>query len=532
MLEKDLIEIIKGEVSSKTEDLDRHKADASLFEVKPQVVVFPKDTEDIKAVMRYVSEQKASNPKLSITARTAGTCMSGGSLNNSIILSFTKYMNKLGEITENAITVEPGVYYRDIEKKTIPQDLIIPSYTASKDFCAIGGMVANNSAGEKTLTYGSTEKYVRKLKVVLTDGNEYEFSKLNKEKLNEKLKLESFEGEVYRKINDLINKNEEIIKNSKPKTSKNSAGYLIWNVKEGETFDLTRLFVGSQGTLGIITEITMGLVPIHKHKRLLAITLKNLDLLPNVVEKILSFGPETFESYDDNTYELAEKYLPEISKRVITNKDVIITLIAEFTATTDEEATKKATDAQKNLSGIDLETFIANTPEEAEDYWKIRRASFALLRDHSGESHRVAPFIDDIIVNPSKLADFLPRLNIILNKYKFTYTLAGHIGNGNFHLIPLVNMEDKSVREQILPMAKEIFDLVFEFEGSMAGEHNDGIIRTPFLKDMYGQEMCDIFEEIKNIFDPQNILNPGKKVRGTLEYAMEHFSHSNISEHL
>jgi FAD/FMN-containing dehydrogenase len=524
--------ILSGEVSDAPEILMNYSHDASLFEVMPEVVVSPKDVSDVKNIVNFVREEKGKGTAISLTARAAGTCMSGGSLNTSVILDSMKHLNSIGEVEGDSIVVEPGAYYRDMEKKTLTHGLIMPAYTASKDLCAVGGMVANNAAGEKTLSYGATEKYVRKLSMVLSDGNEYEFGPLSVSELEAKKKLTTFEGEVYRNMHELIEMNYEKIKAARPNVSKNSSGYYLWDVWDKTTFDLTKLFVGSQGTLGIITKITFGLVPVQTHKRLLVLTLVDLKPLANIVATVLKYKPESFESYDDHTYDLAEKYMAECTECVITAPGVLLTLIAEFTGSSEQEALEKVQAAHVALQGIKVHASIITNEEEAESYWRIRRASFKLLRDHTEGSERVAPFIDDIIVLPEKLVEFLPRLNAILNQYKLVYTLAGHIGNGNFHLIPLVNMTDPKEREKIKEIAEKVFTLVFEFKGSMAGEHNDGIIRTPFLPKMFGPEICALFKQTKDIFDPSGIFNPGKKVGGSMEYSMGRLCASNICEHL
>ncbi len=530
-LKETLSKIITGEVFDDVQTQSHYSTDASIFQVTPHIVAFPQSAEDIGHIVKYVSLHKETSPALSITARAAGTCMSGGSLNESIILDVTKHMNTIGEVINEQIIVQPGVFYRDMEKVTLASGLLMPSYTASKDLCAVGGMVANNAGGEKSLTYGSTESWVRRLKVILSDGNEYIIEPLSGEKLQTKLAQQNFEGELYRKIYNLVVHNFGKLLTAKPTVTKNTAGYFLWNVWDGHTFDLTKLFTGSQGTLGIITEITFALVPVKTHKRLLIITLDNLDTLGAIVQKVLEFKPNCFETYDDHTFELAEKYMPECADCVITEKTNMLTLIAEFDSDDGDEALSQAQRAHAALAGMPLNTALVATEEEAENYWKIRRASFKLLREHVEGSHRAAPYIDDFIVDPNKLVDFLPRLRALMSEYKLTYTLAGHIGNGNFHLVPLVDMTKEMERARVIGLADRVFTLVFEFGGSMAGEHNDGIIRTPFLPQMYGEEICTLFKETKNIFDPKNIFNPGKKVDGTLEYAMLHLCKTNACAH-
>jgi len=532
-IQKDLGALIEGEIVADEKALSTYSTDASIFEVVPALIISPKNTSDIEKIVSYVSSKKKEFPQLSITARSAGTCMSGGSLNTSIILDMTKHMNAISNVSDNGtITVEPGAYYRDFEKKTLEKRLMLPSYTASKNLCTVGGMVANNSSGEMTLTYGDTSKFVKSLEVVLNDGKTYTLAGLNKLELEKKLKLQNSEGELYRKVIELVSEHYELIKKAKPKVSKNSSGYLLWNLWDNNTFNLAQLICGSQGTLCIVTKITFNLVPVRTSNALVVLELRDLTPLPMIINTVLSYKPQCFESYDEYTFALAEKYMSESAKKVITDKATVITLIAQFAADTDVEALQEAERAAKAVRDHGIETHVIQRPEDQAHYWNIRRASFQLLRTHSDGHERTAPFIDDIIVSPEALPKFLPRLQTILAEYKMTYTLAGHIGNGNFHLIPLVNMEAPGAQDTIIDLARRVFTLVFEYGGSMAGEHNDGIIRTPFVKDMFGKEVYEMFEKTKKVFDPENIFNPGKKVGGTFEYAKKHMVLHNINTHL
>src|SRR3989338_4230574 len=202
-----LKQTIKGDILTDDQTLTTYSHDASLFEVKPQVVIFPKNEEDVKALVKFAAENKKDNPTLSLTARSGGTDMSGGSINDSIIVAFEKYFNHTPTINNNIATTEAGVYYRDFEKETLKHNLIFPSYPASREICAMGGIVNNNSGGEKSLQYGKTEKYVKRMKVVLSDGNIYELQKLTKAELERKMQLKTFEGEIYKRIYKLINDN-------------------------------------------------------------------------------------------------------------------------------------------------------------------------------------------------------------------------------------------------------------------------------------------------------------------------------------
>ncbi|MBI4158571.1 MAG: FAD-binding oxidoreductase [Candidatus Yanofskybacteria bacterium] len=560
LLLEELKNIIKGEISSGEKELSAYSRDASIFEVKPQLVVKPKDAEDIKNLVKFVSDNKPSNPTLSITARAGGSDMTGGPLNESIILDLTAHMNRVLEVREipsagGYAVVEPGAFYRDFEKETLNKGLLLPSYPASRELAAVGGMVANNAGGEKSLRYGKTENYVEELNVVLSDGNEYVFRSLTLEELEQKKNQSNFEGEVYRKMYDLLETNCDIVKKAKPDVSKNSAGYALWNVwparrslGEGgdkKTFDLTKLFVGSQGTLGIITKIKFRLIEPGKYSKLLVIFLRDIERLPQVVNEVLKFQPEDFESYDDKTLKLVFSYfndfakklgvknliklgfsfLPEI-KMTLTGGLPKLVLLAEFTGNDEEDVNLKAQGARNALSNFGAKTRIAKNELEAEKYWTIRREAFNLLRSHL-KKRRSTPFIDDLIVRPEKLGEFLPALYKLLEPYKskMTYAVGGHSGDGNLHIYSIMDINDPSSRAIILEVSDKVYGLVIQYGGSITAEHNDGLIRTPYLEKMYGHEVNKLFEDVKQIFDPLNIFNPRKKVGTDLDYAMKHIKY-------
>ncbi len=307
---EELKKVIKGDVDVSAETLTAYNHDASIFSLTPQVVVFPKDADDVKSLVAFVNQHKNDVPDLSLTARAASTCMSGGGLSDSIVVGFLKYYNHPATIEGDLATVEPGVYYRDFEKQTLEKGMLYAPYPSSREICAMGGIINNNAGGEKSLQYGKAEDYVRKMTMVLSDGNTYEFQSLNENELQEKLKLTTFEGEVYKKIYELLTTNYELIKNAKPAVSKNSAGYYLWNVydKEKGIFDLTKLFVGAQGTLGLMLDATVQLVPVRKHKEMLVMDLWDLSHLGEVINTILPYAPESLEMYDDKTLKLALKY--------------------------------------------------------------------------------------------------------------------------------------------------------------------------------------------------------------------------------
>ncbi|MBI3255536.1 MAG: FAD-binding oxidoreductase [Candidatus Andersenbacteria bacterium] len=531
--------LISGEVATDEADLKIASRDASIFSVTPKAVTYPRDAEDIKSLVRYATAH--ADEKVSLTARSGGTDMSGGPLNESIIVDVSRHLNQVISINSHRATVQPGTFYRDFAKAILTKNLLLPSYPASREIATVGGMVSNNSGGEKSLAFGKTEKFVEELKVVLSDGNEYTFGKLSLKELQAKMAQPDFEGDIYRQIVDLIDANEELITAAKPKVSKNSAGYNLWNVysDHAQQFNLAQLFVGAQGTLGIITEITFRLITPAPHTQMLVIFLPTTDELGKIVNTVLRYHPESFESYDDHTVKLALKFFPQMVKQMGTNLislafqflpeiKMLITggaphlvLLAEFTGNDKEEIHRRTRACQAALQQFHLQTHLVKNTAEANKYWTIRRESFNLLRKKVKHKH-TAPFIDDVVVRPDQLPQFLPRLNEIMSQYNLIYTVAGHAGDANFHIIPLMDFTDPEQRAIIPELSQKVYKLVFEFHGSISGEHNDGLIRSHFLPEMYGEQMYSLFKQVKNILDPKNIFNPGKKIDSDWAYAEKH----------
>ncbi len=539
---EELKSIIEGDVETDYPTLNIYSHDASLFEVMPEVVVFPKNNKDLEKLVEFVSKYKKEFPKLSLTARSAGTDMSGGPLNDSIIVEYSRYFNHTPTVNEDVATTEPGVFYRDFEIETLKKGLLFPSYPASKSICAMGGIVNNNSGGEKSLKYGKTQNFVRKIETVLADGKSHTIQPLEKAELEIKMAEKDFEGELYRGIYKIVTENKEIIQQARPTVHKNSAGYNLWDVWNEKTgiFDLTKLWVGAQGTLGVMTGADIGLVPIQKHRQMVVVFLPNMDNLGEIIKKVLPLGPESFESYDDNTLKLALRYLPEFAKQLgvfgmiqaglaflpafmmmFTGRLPKLILQIDFTGNDETELALKVKKLIELLKPLKVKTQVAVEKQE-EKYWLVRRESFNLLRNKIREKH-TAPFIDDFVIDPQKIQTVLPQVTQILSEHpEFIFTVAGHVGEGNFHIIPIVDIKDPKVREAIPVIAQKVYKIITENGGSTTGEHNDGLIRTPYLKDMFGEKMVNLFENVKNTFDPLGIFNPRKKVRGDLDFAMSH----------
>lgn len=541
-LSEELKKVIKGDVDISEATREFYSHDASLFELKPQAVVFPKDAEDVKALVKFVTDHKADLPNLSLTARSQGTDMSGAAINDSIIMDTNRYMNRLIEVSAESATVQPGMKYRDFEVETLKFGSILPSYPASRELAGMGGIVNNNSGGEKSLEFGKTDRYVAGMKMVLADGNEYDVRPLNRDELNAKIAQDTFEGRLYRDTFEILDHHYDEIKAAAPRVSKDSTGYHLWNVwdREAGVFDLTKLFVGAQGTLGLMTEANVRLVPKPSHSGTLVCYLPSIDNLGEIIPAVLAEKPATFECFDDNTLWLSFKFIFAFIKRLgfITWLLMCLQLIPdglallrgipkmilliEFTGGSETEVRQKIHTARTNLQKYNF-SYIEEDGNEAaaRKFWLMRRESFNLLRSKVKDKH-TAPFIDDLVVPPARLSEFLPELRAIIKKYKLMATIAGHLGDGNFHVIPLMKIEDPKERAKLEPAMKEVNTLVIHYGGSVSGEHNDGMVRGPWLEQMYSPSVLGYMKEIKALYDPLTIFNPHKKTDASWEYSFNH----------
>lgn len=534
--------IFRGEIDSSEATLATYSHDASLFELIPKVVVHPKDSKDIQSMVSWVVENKKKHPDLSITPRSAGTDMSGGAIGQSIVADMTTHMNAMGKISRDLASAQPGLYYRDFDARTLKLGVMMPSYPASRDLCTVGGMASNNSGGEKSLQFGKTANFVTELKMVFADGKEYVVKPLTKAELVKKMAQKDFEGGLYKKTFDLLEKHYDEIQAAKPRVTKDSTGYHLWDVWDRETgvFDLTKLIVGAQGTLGIITDVTFRLVERPEHSGVLVGYLKSIDELGEIIPTVLKHNPATFESFDDNTLWLSFKFFPAFIKKLgfwrwarlglqlipdglaLFRGVPKLVLMMEFTGHSVDEVEMKIDKLSTDLRRFSF-TYLEKdeTEDKAQKFWIMRRESFNLLRQKVKDKH-TAPFIDDFVVPPEHLNKFLPRLRKIIKRYKLLATIAGHMGDGNFHVIPLMEIEKPSERAKLQPVMKLVNDLVLSYGGSISGEHNDGLVRGPWLKRMYGHDVFEHMQTVKHIFDPENIFNPRKKTDADWDFSFSH----------
>lgn len=531
----------RGGVSTDKRVLEKYSTDESIFSINPQVVIQPKNQRDIEIATKVIARETKRFSSLSLTPRAAGTGLSGGSLTDSIVVDVCSYMDHIGEVKVKAdsitITCEPGAMWRDVEKKLKKHSAYLPSYTSSKDICSLGGSIGNNAAGPDSLRYGHCADWVEELDVVLADGNTYTLKPLTHKQFKSLIKEKHEHARIAREIFSLIEKSEKEILKNQPKTQKNSAGYALWHVfstsvadfKKGKgTFDLTRLISGSQGTIGVITNITMRALPIQQNTTLIAVPIFDLQDAARVVTKALEFNPINVEVFDGLTFDLALKN-PDFFKKRLPRLDYYRAMLKMYTTfhvrygrktpeftmliTLDSDTTQKNPTYEiiEAISSGNAKARVITSQIEAEMLWQIRRASYTLSK-FQDQKKRPAAFLEDMTVPPENLAKFFVEIKKLLKEFNVTAAVHGHGGNGHLHFYPLLDFTQKTTPFLVEKMSERFYNIAIKYGGNICGEHNDGIIRTPHLSKMFSKSMLELFKETEHIFDPDDIFNPGKKV--------------------
>ncbi|MBI1974862.1 MAG: FAD-binding oxidoreductase [Parcubacteria group bacterium] len=535
-LSAELRSILRGEVLTDEASLEHYSTDGSIFRVMPWAAVLPKDATDIVALTRWVREKREKNPeevRFSLTARGKATDQAGGPLSEGIILRFPGCLDKILEVRPDFVRVEPGAVFGVVNKELEGHGRFLPSFPASHMFSTLGGAVANNGAGEKSTKYGSTHLYIKALKMVLSSGAEVVVQPFKWGDLAFKKQQVNFEGDVYRDIEILIEKRKHLIETTRPKVVKYASGYNIWDVdrktEEGRIFDLTQLIAGSQGTLGIITEISLWTLPKPSHTGLLLAFFEDLPKSGQATAELLKFGPSALEMVDRFLLELVQKENPDMLAGLLPDRPSpngsgqvpAVVLLCEFDGEDQSAIQKQLEEAQNVISRLAFSSKISLDPEEQSKFWKVRRSA-ALVAESAHGKKKALPFIEDAVVPSEQFPEYVTRLYEIMQREELAFSVWGHAGQGNLHVQPFLDVGDPKDREKLFRVSEEVYEVVSRLGGILSGEHNDGIMRTPYLSRVFSPELLKVFRDVKQTFDPLNIFNPGKKVGIDLDFLKAH----------
>jgi FAD/FMN-containing dehydrogenase len=532
-----LQEHVVGEVLASADVREYFSTDGGVFKLTPSLVVYPKNTQDVRKVTRFSWQLAEKGHVLSITARGRGSDQAGAAVGSGIVMVFPAHMNRMLELDtkQHLIRVQPGMNFRALQELSHSHGLFLPPYPSSIDYATIGGAIANATAGEKTVKYGSMRQYTQSLEVVLANGEVIQTERISKKELERRKGLTTFEGEVYRQLDGLIVDNLGLIAQhaNTPGVTKNAAGYALTEVKRKDgSFDLTPLFVGSQGTLGIITEAIVQLEPYSPRTTLFKIHVPQLELASEVIEQIMKLNPSLLEVVDSNLLEFVKRVSPSRLKGLVDEPFPALVLLAEFDDLKDAAQLKKAKKAEKLLQKLGLQFVGTQNYEEQQRMWGLRHSAAAVIW-HTEAGTKALPIIEDGIVPREKFQQYVSGIYALFAKYNLEPAVWGHAGDANLHLQPFLDLSKVGDRQKVFRLMDEYYNMVLDLGGSTCGEHNDGRLRAPFLPKVYGPEMYSLFQQVKKIFDPFGTLNPGVKIDVTLrdlvpmlrqEYSLRHLA--------
>jgi FAD/FMN-containing dehydrogenase len=525
---------IVGEVTESKSARDFFSTDGSIFKVEPQTVIYPRNTDDVRKVARFSWQLADKGKAIPITARGSGSDQAGAALGDGMMLVFPAHMNKLLELDlkKQLARVQPGINYRNFQDTVKTHGMFLPPYPSSIDFATIGGSIANNASGERTVKYGSTKDFVQSLKVVLSNGELIETSRLSKRDLNHKKGLSTYEGEIYRQLDGLIVDNWDLIQTIEKNVTKNSAGYNLADIKQKNgTFDLTPLIVGSQGTLGLVTEAQIKLEPNNMNRTLMVVGFESLEAADSVLAEVRKLKPAALEMVDSHLLNFIEEEHPNQLKGLLEPPFPKIVLLIEFDDLGRGVQSKKIKKLKKIVKQVTSDFQITTDYSERDELWKIRHSAAAIAA-HAEGTKKALPIIEDGVVPADRLQELVKGIYDLFEKHNLKAAVWGHAGDANLHIQPFLDLSQLGDRQKAFKIMDEYYKMVLELGGSTAGEHNDGRLRGPYLKSVYGEEVYKLFEAVKKIFDPKEILNPGVKLGVTREDQIKQLRHEYNMDNL
>jgi len=497
-----------------------YATDASVYKEEPSAVAWPKTTGDIRKILNFAREEKTS-----VTMRAGGTSLAGQVVSAGIIVDISRYMNKILEINRKEMwaRVQPGVVLDELNMKLKEHGLFFGPETSTSNRCNIGGMVGNNACGSHSIVYGSTRDHTIEIKALLSDGSETIFGPLEKTEFLEKCRLTNLEGNIYRNIQKILSDkiNQEKIREGYPDAGvhRRNTGYAIDQLLDSETFNensnvkfnFCRLLTGSEGTLAVTTEIKLNLVPLPPVNKALVcvhLTKRNEAFKANLIA--LKFKPSAVEMMDDRILKLTEDNASQRNNRFFLEGNPEAILIVEFVREKPEEID---IDAAGLIAALKTAGFGYAYPvvkgRDISKVWDLRKAGLGVLANMIGDPKPVT-LMEDTAINVEVLPEYMADIEFLLAKYGKDAVFHAHIGTGELHIRPILNLKDTADVKLFRTMALETAHLVKKYRGSLSGEHGDGRLRGEFIPVMLGEHNYDLLKQVKKCWDPDSILNPGK----------------------
>ena len=505
-LERGLKQAVKGEVRFDSFSRVLYSTDASIYQIMPLGVVIPRDEDDIAVTLRLAAD--SGTPVL---PRGGGTSLAGQSIGRAVILDCSKYMDRVVEVdgTDRWARVQPGAVQDELNLAARSYGLHLGPDTATSNRATLGGMMGNNSCGARSIVYGKMMDHVQELRVLLIDGTELH---LRSPAAPDATARRGRDGEIYRQVARLVEANRAEIERRFPKLLRRVSGYNLDALLADPT-DLIKLVIGSEGTLGVITEARVGLVPRPRHAVLDVLHFADLFQALEAAWITLEFQPSAVELIDRMVLEMTRAQLEYARRMTFVQGDPDALLLVEFSGD-DLDALhdrRAQMEARLRAGGLGYAFTRAHEPEEQDNIWRVRKAGQGLLQGIKGDGKPIT-FVEDTAVPPDRLAPYMRRFRAILDAHGVRAAFYAHASVGCIHVRPLINLKDRQDIEKMKTIASAVGDLVIEFGGTMSGEHGDGLVRSWFVERFFGPQIYAAFREVKRLFDPPGLMNPGKIV--------------------
>ncbi|WP_245550418.1 FAD-binding and (Fe-S)-binding domain-containing protein [Gracilimonas tropica] len=493
--------------------------DASLYQEMPEGVSFPTSIDDIQALVK-----QANLEGFTITARSAGTSLAGQTTGGGVVMDVSRFMNRILTIDENSkiAHVQPGVIRDTLNREAAKSQLLFGPDTATTNRCMIGGMIGNNSSGSFSIKYLTTRDHTLEIEAVLSDGSKAVFKPLTPEELEAKKKFDNLEGHIYRSMLKLLERNRALIETSYPHKDiiRRNTGYALDKLLEmqpfnpnGRKFNLCELLCGSEGTLAMTASAKLDLSPLDEHKLVIVPQFKTLDEAMRSAVEIVKFEPAAVELVDHVILDATKGNIEQRKNRFFLEGEPRYILITQFEGSDPDVLQQKAEKLASVLKEKELGYAypIISEPNKMKRTWDLRKAGLGLLMG-LGEDGRSPSFCEDTAVRVQDLPEYVKEFEQILERHNTQCVFYAHASVGELHLRPQIDIMTEAGLQKMKVMADEIADLVTKYNGSLSGEHGDGRVRAPYIKKILGEEMLPVLRQVKEIWDPEYVFNPGKIV--------------------
>ncbi len=501
----------KGEVLSDSLSLGLYSTDASNYQIIPIAVILPEDEEDVRSAVRI-----ASRYGVPILPRGGGTSLGGQVVGRAMVIDFSRKMNRILHLdtANRSVRVQPGIVRDELNLALKPHGLQFAPDPATANRANVGGMVGNNSSGTRSIVYGRTSEHVTAIKALLPDGEIIEFEEMPPDEYHRRSLDGTRHGEILRRFRKLINEERAEIEKRFPRVMRSVGGYNLDVFIHTDRWNLARLLTGSEGTLAVSLEIELNLEPLPAATALCIPRFDSLGEAIRAVAPILEHGPSAVEILDEVVIRMALENIATAPIAGFLERETQSVLIVEFFGDSKEEAAGKAARLADDLRkrGITQTAPLRTESNGQQEVWEVRKAGLGLMLGVPGDRKPV-PFIEDAGIPVEHLAEYVERVLEICRREGTGVSLYAHASVGVIHIRPILDLREIVDVERMKRIADRTFRLVLEYGGSWSGEHGDGLVRSPFMERFYGPRLYSAFQEVKQIFDPGNLMNPGKIVR-------------------